>query len=387
MSKDITIQEGGVAKQLTVERLRTNLVGGGTCLWVPEDEVALGQKNINEDGIYVAADDGLYGYSHVMVHGIGAAAGKVPSGTTLPTVNDGNEYGVVKNNNGNLEFQKLPSSIRVTTPPTKTEYIDGETIDFTGMVVTSYDANGESMGVVPFNELILPDTVADISAIGVGEYVEIDDPIYDGDTYTGKVEGIKMSKNAHIEVGTCDGSPVYIDPSADDLFLTIFNRNNKWYIIGACTQENGFWVRTGNHGVGHSADHVFWHKGKAAYFWYGWFSDGWDNAVTPNGVIPETTIDSLTYEIGWLMLYGSEDGSIIHRTGQKIRVQWHRPVDYKMLETSFGVTVTEAPEGEITLAEVDQAITTAQLLGLDVVYIRGVEYTMADAIALRNSLS
>lgn len=28
MSKNITIQEGGVGKQLTVDKLRTNLVGG-----------------------------------------------------------------------------------------------------------------------------------------------------------------------------------------------------------------------------------------------------------------------------------------------------------------------------------------------------------------------
>jgi hypothetical protein len=34
MSKNITIQEGGVAKQLTVDKLKTNLVGGGTQLWV-----------------------------------------------------------------------------------------------------------------------------------------------------------------------------------------------------------------------------------------------------------------------------------------------------------------------------------------------------------------
>lgn len=29
MGKNITIQDGGVGKQLTVDKLRTNLVGGG----------------------------------------------------------------------------------------------------------------------------------------------------------------------------------------------------------------------------------------------------------------------------------------------------------------------------------------------------------------------
>jgi tetratricopeptide (TPR) repeat protein len=38
MSKNITIQEGGTAKQFTAQKLQTSLVGGGTQLWVPEDE-------------------------------------------------------------------------------------------------------------------------------------------------------------------------------------------------------------------------------------------------------------------------------------------------------------------------------------------------------------
>ena len=58
MSKNITIQEDGVGKQLTVDKLKTNLVGGGTCLWVPEDDVALGSKRILKNGTYRASDDG-----------------------------------------------------------------------------------------------------------------------------------------------------------------------------------------------------------------------------------------------------------------------------------------------------------------------------------------
>ena len=57
MSKNITIQEGGVAKQLTVDKLKTNLVGSGTCLWVPEDDVQLTTKYITENGTYPASDD------------------------------------------------------------------------------------------------------------------------------------------------------------------------------------------------------------------------------------------------------------------------------------------------------------------------------------------
>lgn len=50
MSKSIVIQEGGIGKQLTVDKLKTDLVGGGTCLWVPEDSTNLGTKHISEGG-------------------------------------------------------------------------------------------------------------------------------------------------------------------------------------------------------------------------------------------------------------------------------------------------------------------------------------------------
>lgn len=54
----------------------------------------------------------------------------------------------------------VPASISVTTPPTKLEYDDGETIDFSGIEVTAYDQLGTSLGIVPSNELEFPVTVA-----------------------------------------------------------------------------------------------------------------------------------------------------------------------------------------------------------------------------------
>lgn len=63
-----------------------------------------------------------------------------------------------------------PTHIKVTTPPTKTTYNNGENIDFTGIVVTAYTNNGTSdvlydtaetpNGIVPFNQLQFPITKA-----------------------------------------------------------------------------------------------------------------------------------------------------------------------------------------------------------------------------------
>ena len=163
MSKNIIIQEGGVAKQLTVDKLKTEVMSGGTMLWVPEEDVQLTTKYITEDGTYNASEDGYYGYSQVTVSGIGTATGIGP---------DGNEHTVSPDpETGNLVDEVIPSSIVVTTPPTMTSYIDGESIDITGIVVTAYKKDGTIWsdsthpgGVIPVSELSFNPTIAAFDA-------------------------------------------------------------------------------------------------------------------------------------------------------------------------------------------------------------------------------
>lgn len=52
MSKDVIIQEGNRGKTITADKLGAAVVNGGDCLWVPEDEVQLGEKIIDENGTY-----------------------------------------------------------------------------------------------------------------------------------------------------------------------------------------------------------------------------------------------------------------------------------------------------------------------------------------------
>lgn len=164
MSKNITIQEGGVAKQLTVDKLKTNLVGGGTCLWVPEDDVQLGTKNITENGTYNASSDGLAGYSQVTVNVAGGSGGGPggPGSSIVGTDEDGDESVVSVDEDGNIESDKLPSSIKVITPPTNPYgiYQDGQTITKDGMVVKAYLKTGGEYGTVPNGEITLDPTTA-----------------------------------------------------------------------------------------------------------------------------------------------------------------------------------------------------------------------------------
>ena len=332
MSKNITIQEGGVAKQLTVDKLKTNEVGGGSCLWVPEDDVVLGQKSINENGTYVAADDGYYGYSQVTVNGIGAATGKIPSGTTPPSA-DGNEYVVTTDNSGNLTFQKLPSSIRVTTLPTKTEYNDGETIDYTGMVVTAYDINGQSMGAVTFSELTLPVSEADVDAThmaiwtdGAGinavmlSYVErwyIDHHGNERAVYVSEPVGVKNNLPAMygVAVGSNKSGPT-------QFFITKYD--GRTYVWGSTADRylDGYTFNAA--------------AAKGNY-------DMIKSTTASTGTGPMTSfgyVDDWATEIPYSMVRPTGTPNVHQESGnQTIPVRWARPGDGKVLETSFEITV------------------------------------------------
>lgn len=69
MTKNITVQEHGEPKEFEgVARLDTKLMGGSAMTWLPDDETTAGKLDITENGEYLAANDGLYGYSEITVN-------------------------------------------------------------------------------------------------------------------------------------------------------------------------------------------------------------------------------------------------------------------------------------------------------------------------------
>lgn len=151
--KNIIITEGGRGREFGVKRLETVLQAGGSCYWVPEDEHALTTKHITENGEYKAETDGKWGYSEVTAS-VSGGTGVTGRGS------DGNEYYYTADEDGYLVDEKLPSAIRVTTNPATMAYAEGATIDYTGVVVTSYDANGTAMDEIALANLTLPVTTA-----------------------------------------------------------------------------------------------------------------------------------------------------------------------------------------------------------------------------------
>lgn len=341
MSKNIVIQEGGVGKQLTADKLKTNLVGGGTCLWVPEDETRLGTKHISENGTYKASDDGYYGYSEVTVSGIGTATGKDPDGS------GDDATATVDPETGEIVITKLPYSISVVTPPTVTEYSDGATIDFSGMVVKGYLKSGDLWtdsshpnGVIPISELTLPVTTAD-SGSASGDIAR-SDLIPEGFEFgsTGTLDRVKRAS-------TPDAPPLHsiITYFADALTLIAHNNYSVRIIAASSLQNQEYREHTSNPDGSYSDDtgtmrQTYTYDGKTVY--YGGATSSWAYTdYTTESMIPDGTEAYDNYSqamIAWTMIYGD-----ITPGGQTIPVQYMS--GEKTLESSFTITVNQSTPG------------------------------------------
>ena len=342
MSKHITIQEGGIPRQMTVDKLRTPLVGGGTCRWVPEDEVTLGRKTIRENGTYLAYDDGLYGYSQVTVRGIGTATGKLPRGKTI--TGDGGDYTITTNpDTGEITFEKTYAYIEVTTPPTRTEYDPGDNLDFTGIVVTAFDSAGNSLVELPFSQLIFPKTSADGPTSGLH---------YQNAEGTVKAVALQL-----VTMITKWGQVSHLYPFA--LGADTSREGNPPMTIGwyepECTAGDATILATYWNGRAQLAridsnggrfndykysyiDDQWGFTGSTSYeVKYDQFGEtSWPTYITAD-FIPASTVNPATVRPTALIL---TEGRLA------VPVQWHRPGDGELLEATFEVTVHRSAEVE-----------------------------------------
>ena len=324
MSKNITIKEGGTAKQLTVDKLKTHLVSGGTCLWVPEDETNLTTKTITENGTYTASDDGYYGYSQVTVSGIGTATG---------TDGDGDEAVVTTGEDGELEENKIPSSIVVETPPALTIYADGETIDFFGIVVKGYLKTGglwtdedHPDGVIPISELTFPVTVADADAAidGTATSSLVDGSVPCTNYLTlvqhnpGQVSRTEIFKYTEGMFAVIVGSSSTSILAADGEDTQVYERHRTEYSDGGESSNNSYI----------SLNQSYTYNGKTVH--YTIVNQGWsyDEQSISNA-------NALDKYVAWTIVYGD-----ITTGGQEIPVKYIRPSDNKELASKFYITAT-----------------------------------------------
>jgi len=333
MSKNITIQEGGVAKQLTVDKLKTNLVGSGTCLWVPEDEVQLTTKTITENGTYNASDDGYYGYNQVVVSITGG-------GTATGTDGDGDEaVAHTDPTTGDLVQDKVPSSIEVITPPTNPYgiYTDGQAITTDGMVVKAYLATGGEYGTVPNGEITLDPTTAVYDSSS--DYKTADSDLATGlempfpfSSSLTRVEETSIATTTEIiscAAVTSYGNNTFICASASAGQMSY--TSHTYYKDGRPSRESA---------GSHSLTSSYTYDGKTVYYYTN--NNGTWISQTPHAAV--TGIVNVN-NIAWTMIYGTTTRLGSH---QEIGVSWPRPLDGKVLETTFEILVAPGytPNGE-----------------------------------------
>lgn len=330
MSKNITVQEGGIAKQLTADKLRTNLVGGGTCLWVPENEIILGTKSITNNGSYSASADGLTGFSQVNVNVQGdSVTGRDPVTGQEKTV-------TVDPETGDLVETVVPSEIRVIAPPTNPygTYIDGQTITKDGMVVKAYDANGDEMQTVPIGELSIAPTIAvyDASKDRPGGKKVIDTPLDIGSASIYIGSGIPLVYYTPLSGPAGSASPFPFGYPNSVVYTLdawkISNASIGYYMIAASNTYSAY-----------VDDTSYTYNGKTVYYKvYNSYMSTQNSSVDGTNAPLAGYDQSKAANMAWSMIFGEID-EMPAGSPQTINVSWPRPGDGKLLEATFDINV------------------------------------------------
>ena len=354
MSKNISIQEGGVGRQFTADKLKTTLAGGGSCTWVPEDEVKLSSLRVTQNGTYRASDAGGYGYSQVTVNvpgGAGGAPGRAGSSIVGTDPGTGNTTLVSVDRDGTLQRTDLPYSIKIETPPTKVDYIDGSAMDYSGMVVKAYLRHGDLWtdadhpdGIIPLSELVLAETEADISKSTTSKGTRTLDGV---SVEVACILEIAQYANGQLNrssVDTCPAGVLIVSlPHFGGLLAVSDDSNAAVHFVNS--QDGMYLYRENERGQQGFNDintelGISRVTGKPIYYGYiqgySWSGSGNPWTLTVDPVLAVTTgIDDIT--AADIALYGT--GNI--GGGETIPVVWRRPGDAQELTDSFRITVIE----------------------------------------------
>lgn len=336
MSEAVKIKEGGVDRsQNQIDKLKTNMQGGGVCYWVPETERETDSKSIDKNGTYTAEEEGLYGFSVLNV--------SVPSSSGVSGKDDvgGNDYNVNVDGDGYLTENKIPSYIEIISPPGKLDYTDGETIDLTGIVAKAYDAEGNEMQTLTVADLVNSPLYADksqTSGEGTATYDDIE-VSFTTELHRTQYMGDRFCRE--VTWTTEDG--VYIVESFGTLYAASREPKRVWYEIGE-------W------------EHPYEPKPSPSGGFVNLELDYQKNAIDGSDVYIATRIEGSDWtDSGYWRVVDEPtitnprtNPSPLHivlageRTGggtQKITVTWYRTGDMKPLSDTFDIHVEDVEAG------------------------------------------
>lgn len=332
-----SIKEGGKSRNFSAAMLKTNLQGGGTCLWIPRMDVELKSKYITKSGTYTAKADDCYGFDQVTVSGVDVEITQDGDGDDVAKITDG----------GTITEQKLPNSIVVDAPPSKTVYFDGQSIDYTGMVVKAYTRSGllwtdasHPNGIIPISELTLPVTIAHAdqgrgasSALDTGAFTQ---PIPLSSVATYAYTNTSMPIRYTYTWTPINGAVMIIQRNTEDSTHLLWASATP----GEVGQQRYVYIneRTGQQTTRYSQSSTaqrYTANGKTVHYLKSYSNhsgSGKDYLINP--AISNYGDDSNEGPAAWTAVYGNITGGT-----QDVPVQWNRPYDSELLETSFVITV------------------------------------------------
>lgn len=245
---------------------------------------------------------------------------------------------------GETVITNLPYSISVVMPPTVTEYSDGATIDFSGMVVKGYLKSGDLWtdsshpnGIIPISELTLPVTIAHADQ-GGGASSDLDTgsfsqpiPLSGVATFAFTQTNVPIRKT--YTWTPANGAMVIIRNTENSTVLLFEAKQAGEVGLERCvsTDERTSEQRTEFRYI--TAGNSFTHDGKTVYYVRsnnGHANLGIDRLVNP--VVSNYGDDSHDKEAAWTAIYGD-----ITSGYQVIPVQYMS--GEKTLGSSFTITV------------------------------------------------
>ena len=244
-----------------------------------------------------------------------------------------------------------PHHIAVTTSPARLVYKDGDAIDFSGMVVKLYNAEGQLLnlpgvrnGVIPTPALTLPVTVADIDAVESDRYRSRDR----------EIEALRMMDYIVTDDMTGTGyrrtDAIYltdaIPPPYDNIYLGSHDNINGAVFL-ATFYDGHIWVCPIQGDM--NFRHIYQQPYNGSFYYYGNFNHpprGWEYGhfydigleyPIREMYLPISDVDPTEYTLDEMV---RTDG------GQTIPVRWTVPGGGDVLEASFQITVAPGYGGE-----------------------------------------
>jgi len=342
MSANTSISEGGKGYPFgPVKCLMVEGDNGEFCPWYSEADRALDSLSVTQNGIYRASDRGVYGWNRVSVNvQADSVTGRDPETGEEKTV-------TVNPQTGELVEAVVPTEIRVTTLPTKTDYTNGETIDYSGIIVHAYSSTGQDMGEAPFNELVFPVTTAQIGDrwsdgqglnamkieynphLSIRERTDTGEKIDERLVY---VHGSALGTTAYegVRRPASFGAPYNIPNASGTLFVTRYNGSSYFSkISGEGRVEvyvflDGFVSRSSLYDIK----------------WTGWFISDLTEYEAVEGEFTRGPYETYLTDILESTVNPKRvDPSSLHAV-QNLPVRWPRPGVGAILETSFDINVT-----------------------------------------------